>query len=76
MTERGSPMTAPSFRKLLSRLGKRLGFPFPIHPHMLRHSCGYKLVNDGHDMRSIQLKAIYSNSKQVTHRPVTMVQVL
>lgn len=33
---------------------KRSDFPFPVHPHMLRHSCGYKLVNDGHDTRSIQ----------------------
>lgn len=54
VTERGSPMTAAGFRKLLSRLGKRSDFPFPVHPHMLRHSCGYKLVNDGHDTRSIQ----------------------
>ena len=27
--------------------------PFPIHPHMLRHSVGYKLVNEGHDTWSI-----------------------
>jgi site-specific recombinase XerD len=25
--------------------------PFPIHPHMLRHACGFKLANDGHDTR-------------------------
>jgi site-specific recombinase XerD len=25
-----------------------------VHPHMLRHACGYKLANDGHDTRSIQ----------------------
>jgi Phage integrase family len=24
---------------------------FPVHPHMLRHSTGYKLANDGHDTR-------------------------
>ena len=29
--------------------------PFPIHPHMLRHACGYKLANDGHDTRVLQL---------------------
>jgi len=22
--------------------------PFSIHPHMLRHACGFKLANDGH----------------------------
>ena len=29
-------------------------FPFPVHPHMLRHACGYTLVNQGHETRSIQ----------------------
>src|SRR5215831_20422668 len=24
---------------------------FPIHPHMLRHGCGYALANAGHDTR-------------------------
>jgi site-specific recombinase XerD len=24
------------------------------HSHMLRHACGYKLANDGHDTRAIQ----------------------
>jgi site-specific recombinase XerD len=24
------------------------------HAHMLRHACGYKLANDGHDTRSLQ----------------------
>src|SRR5215469_16399814 len=26
----------------------------PIHPHMLRHSTGYKLANDGRDTRALQ----------------------
>ena len=30
------------------------GFPFLISSHVLRHSCGYKLANDGRDIRSIQ----------------------
>jgi hypothetical protein len=36
-------------------LGEAAGMPFPIHPHMLRHACGYKLANDGHDTRVLQL---------------------
>jgi site-specific recombinase XerD len=27
---------------------------FPVHPHMLRHACGYYLANRGHDTRAIQ----------------------
>src|SRR6266496_4261086 len=26
---------------------------FQVHPHMLRHSTGYKLANDGQDIRSL-----------------------
>jgi type 1 fimbriae regulatory protein FimB/type 1 fimbriae regulatory protein FimE len=37
-----------------SRSGQRAGLPFPVHFHMLRHSCGYKLANDGIDTRAIQ----------------------
>ena len=25
------------------------------HAHMLRHACGYKLVNGGHETRAIQV---------------------
>jgi len=27
---------------------------FPIHPHVLRHVCGYELANDGHDTGASQ----------------------
>jgi integrase len=27
---------------------------FPIHPHKLRHGCGYALANAGHDTGAIQ----------------------
>ena len=53
-SERGGPMTAKSFGTLFARLGERAGLPFTIFPHMLRHACGYKLANDGHDTRAIQ----------------------
>jgi type 1 fimbriae regulatory protein FimB len=35
-------------------IGQRAGLPFPVHFHMLRHSCGYKLANDGIDTRATQ----------------------
>lgn len=54
VTERGSPFTSAGFRKLLSRIATLSELPFSVHPHMLRHACGYKLVNDGQDIRAIQ----------------------
>jgi len=53
-TERGGPMTRPGFRQMIVRTGEAAGMPWPIHPHMLRHSLGYKLANDGVDTRSLQ----------------------
>src|SRR6266480_2963941 len=40
-------------KSTLTRTGKAAKLPFPVHPHMLRHSTGYKLANDGHDTRSL-----------------------
>jgi len=53
-SERGGPMTPKSFGTLIARLGERADMPFPIFPHMFRHSCGFKLANDGHDTRALQ----------------------
>ena len=54
MTERGAPVTRAWFKKMVARTGKAAKLPFPIHPHMLRHACGYKLANDGVDTRALQ----------------------
>ena len=54
VTERKGPLTASTVRKMVARAGREAKLPFPVHPHMLRHACGYKLANDGHDTRAIQ----------------------
>ena len=64
VTERGGPMTPATARKLIARAGELAKLPFPIHPHMLRHSAGYKLANEGHDTRSIQQ---YLGHRNITH---------
>jgi len=53
-TERGSAMTDSSVRKIIARAGQEARLGFPVHPHMLRHACGFKLANEGHDTRAIQ----------------------
>jgi type 1 fimbriae regulatory protein FimB/type 1 fimbriae regulatory protein FimE len=52
--ERGGPLTDSGVRKVIARAGEEAKLGFPVHPHMLRHACGYKLANDGHDTRAIQ----------------------
>jgi site-specific recombinase XerD len=53
-TERGGPMAPKSFHYTIARLAMPAGIPFAVHPHMLRHGCGYALANAGHDTRAIQ----------------------
>ena len=55
LSERKSPLTTQAVYRMLRNVEQDLGWDFPIHPHMLRHSCGYYLANQGHDTRSIQM---------------------
>jgi integrase len=64
VSELGGPLTPATVRKLIARAGEKAKLPFPTHPHMLRHSTGYKLANDGHDTRSIQQ---YLGHRNITH---------
>jgi integrase len=64
VTERGGPMTPATARKLIGRAGELAKLPFPIHPHMLRHACGFKLASEGQNTRSIQQ---YLGHRNITH---------
>lgn len=54
LSERNGPLTRNAVYYLVRRAGEKSGLPFPVHPHMLRHSCGYYLANKGYDLRLIQ----------------------
>jgi type 1 fimbriae regulatory protein FimB len=53
LSERG-PMTRQAFNYICAEVGKRAGLSIKVHPHMLRHSCGFALANKGSDTRLIQ----------------------
>jgi type 1 fimbriae regulatory protein FimB/type 1 fimbriae regulatory protein FimE len=53
VTESGTPVTTSWFLRMIQRTGQAARLGFAVHPHMLRHACGYKLANDGHDTRSL-----------------------
>ena len=53
VSERG-PMTRQAFNYLVGETARRANFQFRVHPHMLRHSCGFFLANRGYDTRLIQ----------------------
>lgn len=63
-SERGASFTTAGFARMVERAGVEAGFSFKAHPHMLRHACGYKLANDGHDTRALQA---YLGHKNIQH---------
>jgi integrase len=63
-SERGAPFTTAGFRKMVARLGKAAGFDFPVHPHQLRHACGFQLANQGTDTRTLQA---YLGHRNIQH---------
>jgi type 1 fimbriae regulatory protein FimB len=54
VSERGGPMTPDAARKMIRKSGEVAELQFPVHPHMLRHGCGYYLAAKGIDTRAIQ----------------------
>src|SRR5690348_437296 len=63
-SERGQPMSIRNAQWTVEEAGRDAALPFPVHIHMLRHSCGYKLANDGQPTRHIQL---YLGHKSLNH---------
>lgn len=54
MSERGSPLSPDMVARIVARAGEAAGIPFHCHPHMLRHSAGHMLADEGLDTRLIQ----------------------
>src|SRR5215471_15141288 len=64
VSERGAPFTRAGFAKMVARLGQEAKLKFGVHPHMLRHACGYALANRGHGTRALQA---YLGHKNIQH---------
>jgi len=64
VSERGSPFSTAGFAKMVERLGREAKFETKVHPHQLRHACGYALANKGHDTRTLQA---YLGHKNIQH---------
>jgi type 1 fimbriae regulatory protein FimB len=66
LSERG-PMTRQAFNHICAEVGRRAKLDIKVHPHMLRHSCGYALANKGRDTRLIQ---DYLGHRNITHTQI------
>ena len=54
LSDRGAPLTAIAFSRMVERAAIKAALDIKAHAHMLRHACGFKLANDGVDTRALQ----------------------
>jgi len=66
LSERKQPLTRQSVNYLVATAANRAELP-PVHPHMLRHSCGFYLANRGYDLRLIQDYLGHRDPKHTAH---------
>ncbi len=66
VSERGAPLTPRTVQHIVKRAGQKASLDINVHPHMLRHGCGYRLANRGIDTRSIQAYLGHRNIQNTT----------
>ncbi|NET08248.1 MAG: tyrosine-type recombinase/integrase [Merismopedia sp. SIO2A8] len=54
VSERKAPLSTRLVRHVVARAGRLVQFRRRVHPHQLRHACGYYLATSGQDTRAIQ----------------------
>jgi len=64
VSERGAKLSTDAVAKIVGRAGQVAKLSLPVHPHMLRHSCGYHLAEQGMPTRDIQA---YLGHKNIQH---------
>ncbi|MDJ0595974.1 MAG: tyrosine-type recombinase/integrase [Pleurocapsa sp. MO_226.B13] len=67
VSERKAPLSTRSIRHIIARAGELAGIPLLVHPHQLRHACGYYLASQGHDTRAIQDYLGHKNIHHTVH---------
>jgi type 1 fimbriae regulatory protein FimB len=54
VSDRRRPLHRSTVNLLLAKYGAAAGLPLHVHPHQLRHGCGFALADQGADTRLIQ----------------------
>ena len=66
LSERRQPMTRQAVNYIISAAAQRAKLG-AVHPHMLRHACGFYLANQGYDLRLIQDDLGHREPKHTVH---------
>jgi integrase len=53
-SEQGRPLSVDMAQRIVARASEVAGLGFRVHPHHLRHACGFYLAEEGTDTRLIQ----------------------
>ncbi|MCT4700543.1 tyrosine-type recombinase/integrase [Enterobacteriaceae bacterium H20N1] len=61
---RGIMLSRQTIYLMIQRFGQMANLDINVHPHMLRHACGYELANKGMDTRLIQ---DYLGHRNISH---------
>jgi type 1 fimbriae regulatory protein FimB/type 1 fimbriae regulatory protein FimE len=65
---KAASITGNAFHKILARAGQAANLGFPVHPHMLRHACGHKMLNvDKTDVVLVQEWLGHRNIRHTQH---------
>jgi integrase len=64
LSERGAPFATAGFARMMQRAAETANLNLKVHPHMLRHACGFALANAGHDTRAVQA---YLGHRNIQH---------
>lgn len=67
LTSAGSCLSRQRFYSLLRHYGEQANLPLKVHPHMLRHACGFELAEQGLDTRLIQDYLGHRNIRHTVH---------
>lgn len=54
ISERRAALSRKTVFAAIRKYGELAELPLPVHPHMLRHACGFALADQGADTRLIQ----------------------
>ncbi|WP_433587439.1 tyrosine-type DNA invertase [Providencia alcalifaciens] len=64
ISQKHQPLSRYQIFRLIEKYGKLAGLTVKVHPHMLRHACGYALADLGRDTRLIQ---DYLGHRNISH---------